>query len=80
MVNGYSIGTMPSYGTETIDGIPVLVREGVLYAFQPGMVGSPPIRLGTYTASTKKAVWESQELNTWLTSYKSTLVARSRKV
>ena len=71
---------MPSYGTETIDGIPVIVREGILYAFQPGMRESPLIRIGTYTASTKKAVCESKELNTWLTSYKSTLVARSRKV
>jgi len=69
---------MPSHGVDIIDGIPVLLKDGLMYAFQPGQ--SPTIKLGSYSAATKKAVWDLKEdVKAWLTTYKESLVARSRK-
>lgn len=67
---------MPSHGVDIIDGIPVLLKGSVMYAFQPGVLATPV--LGTYDAATKKATWVSTEA-AWVTSYKEGLVSRSRK-
>ena len=69
---------MPSHGVDIIDGIPVILKSGVMYAFQPVGVSLP---LGTYDSATKKATWEPPTATAaWLASYKETLVARSRKI
>ena len=71
---------MPSHGVDIIDGIPVILKDGNMYAFQPG-VTAPQIKLGTYIAATKKATWETSEaIASWLTSYRDSLMARSRKL
>jgi hypothetical protein len=69
---------MPSHGVEIIDGIPVILRESVMYSFQPGSSGSQ-IPLGTYDSATKKAAWSSSDLTEWLSSYRESLASRSRK-
>ena len=71
---------MPSHGVEIIEGIPVLLRDGIMYAFQHGVASPSSIRLGSYNATMKKATWESAALPQWLTTYKTNLVARSRKI
>ena len=71
---------MPSHGVDIIDGIPVILKGAVMYAFQQGVQITTPI-LGTYDAATKKATWVSTEATAaWMSSYKESLVARSRKV
>jgi hypothetical protein len=66
--------SMPSHGVEIIDGIPVILKEGQMYAFQT----QPPIKLGTYID--KKATWiPTEEVSSWLTSYQASMVSRSRK-
>ena len=71
---------MPSHGVDIIDGIPVILKDGIMYACQPGLTGQAQIKLGTYIASTKKATWEASEaMQSWLTSYRENLVSRSRK-
>ena len=49
---------MPSHGAEIIEGVPVLLKDGVMYAFQYGLVNPPTIKLGTYVVTTKKATWD----------------------
>jgi hypothetical protein len=67
---------MPSHGAEIIDGIPVVLNDSVMYAFQV----TPPIRLGTYNAGTKLATWESSDaISNWLESFRESLTSRSRK-
>ena len=69
---------MPSHGVDIIDGIPVILKDGFMYAFQLGQ--SMSVKLGSYSATTKKATWDLKEDATaWLSSYKESLVARSRK-
>jgi hypothetical protein len=69
---------MPSHGAEIIDGIPVILRDSVMYAFQLGV--APTIKLGTYDPATKTASWAmSDDIAAWLTSYKEGLISRSRK-
>lgn len=69
---------MPSHGVDIIDGIPVLLKDGVMYAFQPGQTLN--VKLGSYSATTKKAVWDLKEdAKAWMGAYKESLVARSRK-
>ena len=69
---------MPSHGAEIIDGIPVILRDSVMYAFQLGV--APTIKLGTYDAATKVATWAmSDEIAAWLSTYKEGLTSRSRK-
>jgi hypothetical protein len=69
---------MPSHGAEIIDGIPVILRDSVMYAFQLGV--APTIKLGTYDAATKVAKWAmSDEIAAWLSTYKEGLTSRSRK-
>ena len=70
---------MPSHGVDIIDGIPVILKDGIMTAFQPGLT-VPPIRLGTYDSATKIAKWESVDgMNPWLETYRQNMVARSRK-
>jgi hypothetical protein len=71
---------MPSHGAEIIEGVPVLLKDGVMYAFQYGIANPPTIKLGTYVATTKKATWDPVVLPQWLASYRMNLVARSRKI
>ncbi len=70
---------MPNHGVEIIDGIPVHLKDSVMYAFQPGSsAASAQIKLGTFID--KKATWENTEaMNTWLNDYRTNLSARSRK-
>jgi hypothetical protein len=71
--------TMPSHGVDIIDGIPVILKGTVMYAFQPGVLTATPA-LGTYDATTKKATWVSTDATeAWVASYKETLASRSRK-
>ena len=71
---------MPSHGIEIIDGIPVTLKDGVMYAFQPGTQITLPIRLGTFSQDTKIATWEpSQNFAQWVTTHQSTLTPRQRK-
>lgn len=68
---------MPSHGVDIIDGIPVLLKGGAMFAFQPNTVLN--LQLGTYDATQKKATWTEGTMTAWLQSYKETLVPRSRK-
>lgn len=70
---------MPNHGIEIIDGIPVHLKDGGMYAFQPGSsAASAQIKLGTYID--KKANWEITEpMTTWLNEYRANLTGRSRK-
>jgi len=71
---------MPAHGVEIIDGIPVILKDGEMYAFQPGVTTVPAICLGTYSSVTKTATWAVTEpMTAWMSSYRETLVARSRK-
>ena len=68
--------SMPSHGTTIVDGIPVIVKDGLMFAFQSGSA----IRLGSYDSTLNKAVWDlKQDSVDWLTSYRESLVSRSRK-
>lgn len=70
---------MPSHGVDIIDGIPVILKGNLMYAFQPGVLTATPV-LGAYDAATKKATWsQTDATEAWLTSYKENLTARSRK-
>jgi hypothetical protein len=72
------IDGMPSHGAEIIDGIPVILRDSVMYAFQHGT--TPTLKIGKYDSTTKKATWDSSEgLSSWLSSYKQSITSRSRK-
>ena len=78
-MNGYSCTkyTMPSHGLDIIDGIPVTLKDNIMYSCVLG-TSKTPIRLGTYVE--KKAVWEpSDAMTQWLSSYREELVSRSRK-
>ena len=68
---------MPSHGVDIIDGIPVLLKDGLMYAFQLNTVLN--LQLGTYDSVEKKAVWSLNTTEAWLQSYKETLQPRSRK-
>lgn len=68
--------SMPSHGADIIDGIPVVLKDTIMYAFQV----TPPIRLGTYNAGTKVATWESSDaITNWLALFRQSLTSRSRK-
>ena len=69
---------MPSHGVDIIDGLPVILRDSVMYAFQAGVTAAE-ISLGTYDATSKKATWSSSDLSNWLATYRETLASRSRK-
>lgn len=72
--------SMPSHGVEIIEGIPVTIKDKVMYAFQSENLAAAPIVLGTYCATTKKAIWEHRDSEaTWLSGYRATLVAKGRK-
>ncbi|NBO70907.1 MAG: hypothetical protein EBU66_09700 [Bacteroidetes bacterium] len=75
---------MPSLhrGVDTIDGIPVYLKSGVMYAFQPEIPGAVKdgIRVGTYNPETKKATWEtSVTTDSWLETFRVSQTPRSRK-
>lgn len=75
--------SMPNHGVEIIDGIPVHLKDGNMFAFQHGLpadkqLGS--INLGTYDSTTKKATWNpSDTMKQWLDVFQANLVGRSRK-
>lgn len=70
---------MPSHGVEIIEGIPVTLKDGVMYAFQIETPSVTPIILGT-CSPTKRVIWEHRDSEaTWLSSFRATLVAKSRK-
>ena len=72
---------MPSRGVDIVDGIPVSLKGGVIYAFH-SVAASPQvndIRLGTYDSVSKKATWEPISSDAWLTSFREGLVSRTRK-
>jgi|AACY02.7.fsa_nt_gi hypothetical protein len=72
---------MPSRGVDIVEGIPVYLKEGVMYTFQSCVADGPGPRLGTYDATTKKAAWDYDAANvaSWLQTYRENLVPRSRK-
>lgn len=81
---------MPSYDIEIIDGIPVVLRDGVMFAFipptgPPSATGAPtvpssPVRLGTYDTKTKKATWEiTPQALAWKNAYAAALAPRARQ-
>lgn len=68
---------MPSKA-DSIDGIPVTLKDGIIYSFSQAGSGIPQIKLGTY--KDKVATWtKSEEQDTWLTTFRDTLMPRSRK-
>jgi hypothetical protein len=72
---------MPSHGVDIIDGIPVILKDGSMYAFQPELKQATAICLGKYSAATKSATWElKDDAKAWLATYKEGLAPRSRKV
>ena len=79
--------SMPSHGVEIIDGIPVHLKDGNMLAFQHGSslnsdaaAVATPIKLGTYDAGTKKALWStSDQMTAWLENFRATMTGRSRK-
>jgi hypothetical protein len=76
------VGTqMPSRGVDIVEGIPVYLKEGVMYRFQSGTADGPGPRIGTYDATTKKATWDHDTANaaSFLQTYRENLVPRSRK-
>jgi len=72
---------MPNHGIELIDGIPVTLKGNEMYAFQPNSQGpAKRIKLGTYDAPTKKALWDNtDEMKKWVDEFQTGLVPRSRK-
>jgi hypothetical protein len=72
---------MPSHGVEIIDGIPVILRNGEMIAFQPGLLSKDmKIKLGIYNAETHTATWQNtEEVKKWLEEYQRGMVSRSRK-
>ena len=71
---------MPNHGVEIVQGIPVQIRDGVLYAYQPGQTTAIPIRVGTYDAKTQLPTWESGDfLVKWREEYAASLTPRARK-
>ena len=74
---------MPNHGVDIIDGIPVHLKDGKMFAFQHGLpadkqLGS--INLGSYDAATKTATWSvSESMNEWLATFRASLTGRSRK-
>ena len=66
--------SMPSHGVEIIDGIPIILKDGQMFAFQT----QPPIKLGTYIDK-KATLIPTEEMSSWLTSYQASMVSRSRK-
>ena len=73
--------SMPNHGVEIIEGIPVILRNGEMIAFQPGLLSKDmKIKLGTYDAETHTATWHNtDEVKKWLEEYQSGMVSRSRK-
>jgi hypothetical protein len=68
---------MPSKA-DIIDGIPVSLKDGIIYSFSQAGSGIPPIKLGTY--KDKVATWiKSEAQDSWLTSFRESLTSRSRK-
>ena len=66
---------MPPRGVDIVDGIPVVLKDGIMYSFQSG---TTPIRLGTYSSNVAK--WETSEsLTEWLKTYQANLSPRTRK-
>lgn len=77
---------MPSHGVEIIDGIPVYLKGGVIYAFRPesgSTIAQADLRLGTYDSASKKVAWlsasEQPHMDTWVQTFRESLVSRSRK-
>ena len=75
---------MPSLhrGVDIVDGIPVYLKSGLIYAFQPEIPGAPKdaICLGKYNPETKKATWEtSVATDSWLETFRASQIPRSRK-
>ncbi len=72
---------MPSNGVEIIDGIPVILRDSVMYSFQPGSTSpNTQVTLGTYDSVTKKAYWSTtDDHSNWLNMYRENISSRSRK-
>ena len=69
---------MPARGVDIIDGIPVILKGDVIFAFRPE--GGPEIRLGTYNLVSKKATWNTDGLDVWLKGTRDSLTARTRTV
>jgi len=68
---------MPSKA-DIIDGIPVTLKDGIIYSFSQAGSGIPQIKLGTY--KDKVATWiKSEAQSTWLTNFRESLAPRSRK-
>ena len=68
---------MPSKA-DIIDGIPVSLKDGIIYSFSQAGSGIPQIKLGTY--KDKVATWiKSEAQDSWLTSFRESLTSRSRK-
>ena len=72
---------MPSHGVDIIDGVPVHLKDGTMFAFQHGSINQlPPIKLGTYDSMTKRAIWSvTGAMTEWLETFRSTMTGRSRK-
>lgn len=72
---------MPSHGVDIINGIPVILRDSIMYSFQPGST-STQLQLGTYDSKNKKATWmptDTPQINEWVKTYRESLTSRSRK-
>ena len=71
---------MPNHGVDIIDGIPVILKNGTMYAFQPDIPNSQ-IVLGQYNSATKQATWcQSHAILEWMSSYRDSISPRSRKL
>ena len=75
---------MPNHGVEIIDGIPVYLKDGNMFAFQHASSlnsdQTAPIKLGTYNATEKKATWlVSDQMAQWLENFRTTMTGRLRK-
>jgi hypothetical protein len=72
---------MPVRGVDIIDGIPVSLKDGILYAFQnTSITPSERIQLGTYDTVTKVATWKHTDtMGKWLEEYQTSMAPRSRK-
>jgi len=70
---------MPIRGVDIIDGIPVSLKDGILYAFQNSN-STEKIQLGTYNTATKVATWtQTDTMGKWLDDYQASMEPRSRK-
>ena len=72
--------TMPNYGIEIVEGIPVYMKDGILYAFQiENLVYKSSLKLGSVNTKNKIDWCSKEDLAPWLETYRQSLTSKTRK-